>query len=118
MRSIEKKFQNNEKWWKFVLFSNLFSFIFQDFESYLRTEIDLVGDDIRLVWDEYHSSFVTCELQPGIYTFIDLSDVFSNIRQPEYPGSRKVIDVEFDDITMKTKFVVRLGIMAIRFDEK
>ena len=28
------------------------------------------------------------------------------------------IDIEFDDITMKTKVVVRPGIIAIRFDEK
>ena len=27
--------------------------IFQDFESYLRTEVDLVEDDIRLVLDAY-----------------------------------------------------------------
>ena len=42
--------------------------VFQDFESYLRTEIDLVEDDIRLVLDKYNSSFITHELQPGIYT--------------------------------------------------
>ena len=35
------------------------SSVFQDFESYLRTEIDLVGDDIRLVLDKYNSSFNT-----------------------------------------------------------
>ena len=33
--------------------------IFQDFEIYLRTEVDLVEDDIKLVLDEYNSSFVT-----------------------------------------------------------
>ena len=31
----------------------------QDLESYLRTEIDLVEDDIKLVLDEYISSFFT-----------------------------------------------------------
>ena len=36
--------------------------IFQDFESYLRTEIDMVEDDIRLVFDEYNSDFITYEL--------------------------------------------------------
>ena len=40
--------------------------IFQDFESFLRTENDLVEDDIKLVLDEYTSSFVTYELQPGL----------------------------------------------------
>ena len=31
--------------------------VFQDFESYLRTEVDLIEDDIKLVLDEYNSSF-------------------------------------------------------------
>ena len=38
--------------------------LFQDFESYLRTETDLVEDDIRLVSDENKSSFITYELEP------------------------------------------------------
>ena len=29
-------------------------FVFQDFESFLRTEIDLVEDDIQLVLDEFN----------------------------------------------------------------
>ena len=37
------------------------SSVSQDFESYLRTEIDLVEDDIRLVLDEYNSSFIIYE---------------------------------------------------------
>ena len=92
--------------------------VFQDFESYLRTEVDLVEDDIKLVLDEYNSNFITYELQPGIYTFKDISEALYNIFQSEYPGSGNVIDVEYDDITMKTKLVVRFGIIAIRFDEK
>ena len=35
--------------------------IFQDFESYLRTEVDLVENDIILALDEYNSSFFTHE---------------------------------------------------------
>ena len=42
------------------------SSVFQDFETYLRTEVDLIEDDIKLVLDEYNSSFITYELQPGI----------------------------------------------------
>ena len=49
------------------------SSVFQDFESYLRTEVDLIEDDIKLVSDEYNSSFTTFELQPVIYTFKDIS---------------------------------------------
>ena len=92
--------------------------VFQDFESYLRTEVDLVEDDIKLVLDEYNSSFVPYELDPGIYTFKDISAALFNILQTEYPGPSNVINFEYDDITMKTKMVVRYGVIAIRFDEK
>ena len=92
--------------------------VFQDFESFLRTQIDLVQDDIILVLDEYNSSFITYELDPGIYTFKDISEAIFNILQSEYPGPSNVIDIEYDDITLKTKLVVKSGIIAIRFDEK
>ena len=92
--------------------------VFQDFESYLRTEIDLVEDDIKLVLDKYNSSFITHELDPGIYTYKDLSKALFNILQPEYPGPSNVVVIQFDDNTRKTKLVVRDGIIAIRFDEK
>ena len=92
--------------------------VFQDFESFLRTQIDLVKDDVKLVLGEYNSSFVTYELDPGIYTFKDISEALFNILQSEYPGPSNVIDIEFDDITRKTKLVVNNGIIAIRFDEK
>ena len=92
--------------------------IFQDFESFLRTQIDLVEDDVKLVLDEYNSSFLTYELQPGIYTFKDISEALFNILRTEYPGPSNTIVIEFDDITRKTKLVVKEGIIAIRFDEK
>ena len=94
------------------------SSVFQDFESFLRTEVDLVEDDIKLVLDEYNSNFITYELEPGIYTFKDISEALFNILQTEYPGPSNVIITEYDDITGKTKLVVRDGIIAIRFDEK
>ena len=92
--------------------------VFQDFESFLRTQIDLVEDDIKLVLDKNNSSFNIFEIQPGIYTFKDISEALFNILQIEYPGPSNVIVIENDDITMKTKLVVRSGIIAIRFDEK
>ena len=92
--------------------------MFQDFESFLRTQIDSIEDDIDLVLDEYNSSFVTYEIDPGIYTFKDLSEALFNILQSEYPRPKNVIVIEFDDITRKTKLVVNNGIIAIRFDEK
>ena len=91
---------------------------FQDFESHLRTEIDLVEDDIRLVLDEYISSFITYELESGVYTFKDLSEALFKILQPEYEVLNNSIDIELDDITMKPKLVVKPGIIARRFDEK
>ena len=86
------------------------------FECFLRTEIDLVEDNIRLVLDEYNSSFITYVLEPDIYTFEDLSEAL--FKNPEYEVFNNSIDIEFDDITIKSKLVVNLGIIAIRFDEK
>ena len=83
------------------------SSVFQDFESFLRTQIDLVESDIKLVLDEYNSSFVTYELDPGIYTYKDLFKALFNILQHEYPSSDSEILIRLDDITRKTKLVVR-----------
>ena len=93
------------------------SSVLQNFESFLRTQIDLVEDDIKLVLDEYNSSFITHEITPGIYTFKDISEALFNILQSEYPGPSNVIDIEYDDITMRTKLVVKSGIIDIRFNE-
>ena len=94
------------------------SSVFQDFESFLRTQIDLVEDDVKLVLDEYNSSFIICELYPGIYTFKDISGALFNILQSDCPGDCNVIVIEYDHIKMKTKLDVKAGIIAIRFDEK
>ena len=92
--------------------------VLQDFESFLRTQIDLIEDDIKLVLVEYNSSFITYELQPGIYTFKDISEALFNILQFEYPQSNSEILIRLDDVTRKTKLVVNRGIKAVRFDEK
>ena len=106
----------NEQYMNFV--AGYVISVFQDFEGYLRTEIDLVEDDVRLVLDEYNSSFITYELQPGIYTFKDVSQALLNFLQSEDPGPSNVIDIEYDGVTMKTKLVVKSGIKAVSFDEK
>ena len=93
-------------------------YVFQDFESLLRTQIDLVEDDIKLVLDEYNSSFITNEIEPGIYTYKDISEALFNILQSEYLIPSNTIVIEFDAITRKTKLVVNNGIIAIRFDER
>ena len=94
------------------------SSVFQDFENFLSTQIDLVEDDIKLLLDEYNSSYVTYELDPGIYTYKDLAIALFNILQHKYPSSNSEILIRLDDITRKTKLLVRSGIIAIRFDEK
>ena len=94
------------------------SSVFQDFESYLRREVDLVDDDIKLVLDEYNSSFITYEISPVIYTFIDFFEALFSILQFEYAEPSTVIDIEYDDINMKTRLAVRRGIIAMRFYEK
>ena len=94
------------------------SSVFQDFESFLRTQIDLVEDDIKLVLDEYNSNFINYELEPGIYSYRDIAEAVFHILQSDYPQSNSEILIRLDDITRKTKLVVRSGIIAIRFDEK
>ena len=70
------------------------SSVFQDFESFLRAQIDLVEGDIKLVLDEYISSFITYEITPGIYTFKDLSEALFNSLQHGYPISNSKIVIE------------------------
>ena len=91
--------------------------VFQDLESFLRTQIDLVEDDIKLVLVEYNSNFITYELSPGIYTYRNIAEALYYILESEYPSSGSEILIRLDDITRKTKLVVRSGIIAIRFDE-
>ena len=90
---------------------------FHDFESFLRAQIDLVEDDIKLVLDEYNSNFITHELEPGIYSYRDNAEAVFYILHSEYPQSGSEILIRLDDVTRKTKLVVRSGIIAIRFDE-
>ena len=92
------------------------SSVFQDFESYLRTEVDLVEDDVKLVLDEYNSSLITYEIELGIYTYKDLSEALFYILPSEYPASNSEILIRLGAITRKTKLVVRPGIIAIGFD--
>ena len=63
------------------------SSVFQEFESFLRTQIDLIEDDVKLVLDEYNSSFITYELEPGIYSYREISEALFYNLQSEYPSS-------------------------------
>ena len=91
------------------------SSVFQDFESFLRTQIDLIEDDVKLVLDEYNSSFITYELEPGFYSYGEISEALFIILQLEYPSSDSKILIRLNDITRKAKLVVGSGIIAIRF---
>ena len=92
--------------------------VFEDFESFLRTQIDLVEDDIKLILDEYNSSFITYELEPGFYSYREISEALFYILQSEYPQSNSESLIRLDDVTRKTELVVNSGIIAVRFDEK
>ena len=76
--------------------------LFYDFESFLRTQIDLVEDDIKFVLDGYKSSFITYELTPGNHAFKDISEFLLRFLQSEYKRYHNAIDIEFDDITTKS----------------
>ena len=78
----------------------------------------MVENDIRLFLDENNSSFNIYEIQPGIYIFKDLSEDLLRNLQREHDGDDNAIEIELDDITMKTKWVVKPSIIAIRFDDK
>ena len=110
------KRMKDEQYMNILAISN--SSVFQDFESFLRTQIDLIEDDIKLVLDEYNSSFFTYELEPGIYSYKEISEALFYILQSEYPQSDSEILNRLDDVTRKTKLVVNSGVIAIRFDEK
>ena len=47
--------------------------VIQDFESFLRTQSDLIEDDNKLVSDKYNSNFITYETTPALYTLKDMS---------------------------------------------
>ena len=100
------------------IFAKYIDSVFQNFESFLKTEIDLVEDDIKLVLDEYISSSIIYDLTPGIYTFKDVSEALFNLLQLKYPESGSEIVIEFDAIIKKTILVVRPGNIAKRFDEQ
>ena len=101
MKSIEKMYKKlkiNE--YMGLLAGNTISKV-QDFRINLRTEVDLIEDDIRLVLDEYNLNFITYEKLHINYTFKDLSEVLSRNLQSEYEGVNNTVDLDFDDISMK-----------------
>ena len=103
-----------------ILLSNYSRSKFRDFESYLRIRVGLDEEDIQLTLEEYNSHFVTYELSPGIYTIQDFSEIINT-----FSGHKGVIEIEYNDITMKTKIILKykdsrenFGLGTLRFDKK
>ena len=94
--------------------------LFRDFESYLRIVVGLDEKDIQLILKQYNSHFVTYELTPGIYTIQDISHAVHT-----FSGHSEIIQIEYDDISMKTKIILKFvndevgfALGTLRFDEK
>ena len=75
--------------------------ILQDIESSPRTEVDLVKNYIKMVLDEFNSSFTTYKIHAGFYAFRDLSEAPLKILQSEKHGDHDAIRIEFVDVSMK-----------------
>ena len=73
-------------------------YLFREFESFLRIVVGLDEDDIQLILKQYNASFVTNELDPGIYTTGDL-------QKAVYPlGDHEgTLQIGNDDLNKKTK---------------
>ena len=94
--------------------------LFRDFESCLRIVVRLDEEDFQLILKEYNSHFLTYELPPGIYSIQNFSDTIHT-----FSGHMETIQIEYDDISMKTKIILKyidgqemfvLG--TLRFDER
>ena len=94
--------------------------LFRGFESYLRIVVGLDEEDVQLILEEYNSHFITYELTPGIYTIQDISNAIHT-----FSGHSEIIQIEYDNISMKTKFILKFknnryafGLGTLRFDER
>ena len=75
--------------------------VFQVFENYLRTEVDLAADDIGLVLDGKNSIFIKYAIQPGFYSFKDHSEVLLENLESEYEGVKHIVGNEDIRFSMK-----------------
>ena len=94
--------------------------LFRDFESYSRIVVGLDEKDIQLILKEYNSHFIIYELTPGIYTIQDISDAVHT-----FSGHSEIIQIEYDDINMKTKIILKFvndevgfALGTLRVDER
>ena len=103
-----------------ILLSNYSISQFRYFETFSRLRVGLDEEDIQLILKEYNSHFVTYELSPGIYTIQDISEIINT-----FNGHNEVIEIEYNDIGMKTKIILKykdsrenFGLGTLRFDKK
>ena len=85
----------------------------------MRIRVSLDEEDIQLILKEDNSHFVTYQISPGIYTIKDISDVVHT-----FSGHSEIIEIEYDDISMKTKIILKyndlrenFGLGTLRFDK-
>ena len=83
---------------------------FRDFGSYFRLVDGLDEEDIQLILKEYNSHFITYDLTPGIYTIQDISDAIQT-----FSGHEETIQLEYDDIIMRTTFVLKFKNEKLKF---
>ena len=114
--SIEEK---NRDGYMILLFGYSAS-SFRDPEGYLRLVIGLDEKDIQLILKEYNSHFITYELTPRIYTIQDISEAIKT-----FSGHQETIQLEYDDISMRTTIVVKFknektkfALGTLRFDRQ
>ena len=104
----------------FIILLSYSRSLFRDFEGFLRIVVGLPEEDIQLILKEYNLHFITYELTPGIYSIPDISDTIHT-----FSGHMKTIQIEYDDISMKTKIILKyiggrkmFGLGTLRFDER
>ena len=86
----------------------------------MRTVVGLDEKDIQLIFKQYNSHFITYELTPGIYTIQAIPDAVHT-----FSGQSEIIQIEHDDITLKTKNISKyiggqkkFALGTLRFDER
>ena len=83
--------------------------VFEDFESFLRTEVYLVEDDIRLVPNLINSDFIFHKIPSGIYSLEELSEILSKDIQFQ-KGTNHSSFTEHEKITMQNTTVLNSSI--------
>ena len=90
---------------------------FQDFQSYLRNELDFLEVDFTLVLNDFTSDVFIHEILPGINLFEDFSVFCSKDLQFERWTNQSNI-FEFGDASRRTKLFGRSSKLAPTFDKK